>query len=94
MKIYDKGIELRSKRTVMPRQTSETTLFLDETEPLRIECEHFLSCVLNREPPLTDGPSALRVLEVLQACQLSLERSGSVVELSEIHRKTSAVKAS
>ena len=83
LKIYDKGIEWRAGLPV-PRQTSETTLFFEEQEPLRLECEHFLNCIRERRQPLTDGRSALRVLRVLQASQISLERSGAPVSLAEI----------
>jgi UDP-2-acetamido-3-amino-2,3-dideoxy-glucuronate N-acetyltransferase len=78
LKIYDKGIEWRAGLPV-PRQTAETTLFFDETEPLRLECEHFLTCIRDRKRPLTDGESALRVLKVLQAGQMSLEQGGAPV---------------
>jgi UDP-2-acetamido-3-amino-2,3-dideoxy-glucuronate N-acetyltransferase len=78
LKIFDKGIEWSSSGTPVPRQTSETTLFFEETEPLRIECEHFLKCIRERQRPITDGESALRVLNVLEASQLSLERGAPV----------------
>lgn len=83
LKIYDKGIEWLAGLPV-PRQTAETTLFFEETEPLRLECEHFLSCIRERRQPLTDGESALRVLKVLQASQMSLEQDGIPVPLAEI----------
>jgi UDP-2-acetamido-3-amino-2,3-dideoxy-glucuronate N-acetyltransferase len=83
LKIYDKGIEWRAGLPV-PRQTAETTLFFEEQEPLRLECEHFLSCVREGTEPLTGGRSALRVLNVLEASQRSLERGGQPVRLEEI----------
>ncbi len=83
LRIYDKGIEWRAGLPV-PRQTAETTLFLEETEPLRLECEHFLTCIRERIHPLTNGESALTVLKVLEAGQLSLERGGVPVPITEI----------
>lgn len=83
LKLYDKGIEWKSGLPV-PRQTAETTLFFDESEPLRLECEHFLTCLRERKQPFTDGPSALRVLKVLEASQMSLERGGSQVHLADV----------
>lgn len=83
LKIYDKGIEWRAGLPV-PRQTAETTLFFEELEPLRLECEHFLHCVRDRRQPLTSGQSALKVLKVLEASQISLERNGSGVQLHEL----------
>ena len=83
LKIYDKGIEWRAGLPV-PRQTAETTLFFEETEPMRLECEHFLTCIRERKRPLTDGKSALKVLRVLEASQMSLERGGVPVPLAEV----------
>ena len=41
-------------------------------EPLRLECRHFLDCVLTRSRPRTDADEGLRVLEVLSKCQAGL----------------------
>ncbi|MBF0613917.1 MAG: Gfo/Idh/MocA family oxidoreductase [Magnetococcales bacterium] len=46
---------------------------LEEDEPLRAECLHFLECVAKRQTPRTDAAEGLRVLTVLNACQNSLE---------------------
>jgi UDP-2-acetamido-3-amino-2,3-dideoxy-glucuronate N-acetyltransferase len=83
LKIYDKGIEWQGGAPVA-RQTAETTLFFDTTEPLRLECQHFVDCIASGARPLTDGANALRVLKVLEASQLSLERGGAPVQLSEL----------
>ncbi len=48
-------------------------------EPLRAECAHFLACVRDGTPPVTDVREALRVLRVLQAAQQSLVTSGHPV---------------
>jgi len=89
LKIFDKGIEWRAGLPV-PRQTSETTLFLEEAEPLKIECQHFLDCVANRTQPLTDGPSALRVLKVLEAGHRSLDNGGLPVYLRDLETEGAA----
>ncbi len=45
----------------------------DQAEPLRAECLHFLECIRTRQRPRTDGAEGLRVLTVLQQCQVMLE---------------------
>ena len=45
---------------------------VDDNEPLRLECQHFLDCIVNRQSPLTDGHEGLRVLEVLTECERQL----------------------
>lgn len=49
-----------------------------QEEPLRSECTHFLECVSTRTKPRTDGTEGLHVLQVLNACQKSLESGGPV----------------
>jgi UDP-2-acetamido-3-amino-2,3-dideoxy-glucuronate N-acetyltransferase len=83
LKVYDKGIEWNEGLPV-PRQTAETTLFFEEAEPLHIECTHFLSSIKNGTTPLTDGWSALRVLKVLEASQMSLRNGGAPVALTDV----------
>lgn len=51
-------------------------------EPLRLECQHFLDSITSRQHPQTDGESALRVLEILEACERSLLQKGLPVELA------------
>ena len=45
---------------------------VENIEPLRAECEHFLECIHSRRRPRTDGQEALRVLSVLGSCQEAL----------------------
>ena len=45
-------------------------------EPLKAECEHFLECIASGEPPLTDGPSGVRVVRTLEAITRSIQNHG------------------
>ena len=56
---------------------------VDVEEPLKIECQHFLECIANQQIPRTDGKEGLRVLQVLQASQESLDRNGTTLTLTE-----------
>ena len=56
---------------------------LPHEEPLRRECEHFLQCIQSRDVPRTDGKSALRVMQVLEACERSLRNGGQPVQLGK-----------
>lgn len=49
---------------------------VDLKEPLREECLHFIKCCDERLTPRTDGKEGLRVLQVLQAAQESLNAKG------------------
>jgi predicted dehydrogenase len=83
LRLHDKGIHWLDGVPV-PRNDAETVLDIADTEPLRVECEHFLTCVTNRTTPRTDGASALSVLRVLEASQRSMDQGGIPVSVSEI----------
>jgi predicted dehydrogenase len=52
---------------------------IEESEPLRAECQHFAECVRDGTTPRTDGLDGLRVVSVLEAANLSLRDSGRMV---------------
>jgi predicted dehydrogenase len=82
--IYDQRVEMDGRQPILQKGTAESVA-LDADEPLRRECEHFLECVRERKQPLTDAGAGIRVLKVLQACQVSLQLNGRPVLLSEVH---------
>ncbi|MDF2549494.1 MAG: hypothetical protein K0S07_561 [Chlamydiales bacterium] len=53
-------------------------IIVPRLEPLREECRHFLDCCYQRVSPKTDGVEGLRVLQVLEAAQASLNEDGEV----------------
>jgi predicted dehydrogenase len=50
---------------------------VDDGQPLRLECEHFLDCVRNGVQPRTSGDAALQAVDIIEACQASLAAGGS-----------------
>lgn len=54
-------------------------------EPLREECAHFVECCRIRRSPRTHGAEGLRVLQVLQAAQTSLNADGEIKNPLEQH---------
>jgi UDP-2-acetamido-3-amino-2,3-dideoxy-glucuronate N-acetyltransferase len=65
-----------------PNKNQGELVALPESEPLRNECQHFVDCCSKRLTPRTDGKEGLRVLSVLQAAQVSLEKEGDAVSPS------------
>lgn len=51
-------------------------------EPLRLECQHFIECIQEGKPPLTDGRHGLEVVKVLAAAQRSINDNGAVVRIA------------
>jgi predicted dehydrogenase len=59
--------------------------YLVVNEPLLVEDEHFVDCVLTGMRPLTDGLNGLAVVEVLEAAQLSMKEHREVF-VEEVRR--------
>ena len=74
------------------RKAEAEVVVVSPEEPLAIECRHFLECVARRAKPQTDGHEGLRVLEVLHAAQVSLDREGAAVRLDEAGAALSRVE--
>jgi UDP-2-acetamido-3-amino-2,3-dideoxy-glucuronate N-acetyltransferase len=75
--LYPHRIEWKDRVPTAHKADAEPVA-LEDTEPLRNECRHFLDCLVSRRNPLTDGREGLRVLRVLNACQKALEDHGAV----------------
>ncbi len=85
LKLYDKGVQrpeyesygehinLRFGDVVIPH--------LPNDEPLKLECEHFVQCLVERKQPTSDGRDGLRVVRTLDALQRSLDAGGQSVQL-------------
>jgi UDP-2-acetamido-3-amino-2,3-dideoxy-glucuronate N-acetyltransferase len=69
LRIYPHRIEWRNGRIPIAHKADFITVPIDSGEPLRREMEHFISCVVDRTNPITDGREGLRVLEVLQRAE-------------------------
>ncbi len=52
---------------------------VEQDEPLRAECAHFLECIQSGQQPRTDGNEGLRVLQVLNTCQTSMEQERKII---------------
>jgi UDP-2-acetamido-3-amino-2,3-dideoxy-glucuronate N-acetyltransferase len=55
---------------------------IPKDEPLRLECQHFLNCIVTGKRPLTDGNEGLRVLKVLNAAQKSIDENSATIPIS------------
>lgn len=78
--VHDKSAKRQTDGGSAPRVVltngDVSIVAVDPTEPLRLECQHFVDCIAKGEQPLSDGPEALRVLETLEALQESLAAGG------------------
>jgi predicted dehydrogenase len=84
--LYDQQVDLNGREPVLHKGSIETVPIASD-EPLRLECQHFLDVVRNGTTPLTDGKSGLRVLKVLEACQISLQLNGRPILVSDVRQE-------
>ena len=70
---YGDSIQVRFGDILIPR--------VDMTEPLKLECQHFIDCVRNRSIPVSDSRDGLRVVRILEAAQQSMEQDGVPVKV-------------
>jgi UDP-2-acetamido-3-amino-2,3-dideoxy-glucuronate N-acetyltransferase len=78
LQIFDHGIDVSSGAVRVVR-AEPVLVRLDEKEPLREECAHFLSCVAAVKTPRTDSVEGLRVLRVLEAAANSMALGGETI---------------
>jgi predicted dehydrogenase len=78
--VYDKGFDedARGYGEYITRSGEIFCPRIPNTEPLRVECEHFVDCIRTGATPRSDGLSGLRVVRVLEDLQHSLDRSAAL----------------
>jgi predicted dehydrogenase len=75
--IYDKGFDesADSWGEYITRSGESTSPRIANSEPLRLEVEHFARCIRERSTPRSDGASGLRAVRVLEGLQAALDRT-------------------
>ena len=77
--LYPHRVEWKNRIPTAVKAEGEPVT-LENREPLRAECEHFLTCIESSTAPISDGREGLRVLHVLDACQRALQNGGVSLE--------------
>jgi UDP-2-acetamido-3-amino-2,3-dideoxy-glucuronate N-acetyltransferase len=80
--LYSHRIDWLDRTPIAHKAAGEAVELNSSCEPLQLECKHFLECIRTRAVPRTNGASALRVLQVLEACERSLRTEGASVPIA------------
>jgi predicted dehydrogenase len=89
--IYDKGLTIgkdgngNNKFSAWPpnyRYGDVIIPYISNAEPLKVECSHFIKCVIHDEKPLSDGWAGLKVTSILEAADRSLVNGGQREKLN------------
>ncbi len=86
IRIYDKGVNFTGNYAgfgeYLTLRIGDILIpTIKNIEPLKVECQHFIDCILNNKKPRSDGEDGLRVVRVLNAAQQSLKQGGAPVKL-------------
>ncbi len=87
IKIYDKGVEAPpyydnyGEFAFSYRYGDIYSPRIEDYEPLRHECSHFLECIDHNLTPRSCGISGLRVVSVLEAANESMKRNGLAMQV-------------
>ena len=83
IKIYDKGVETPPYTDTFAdfhcsyRYGDVVIPYVQFAEPLRIECQHFIDCILDSDQqPISCGNQGLQVVQILEAAERSLQDNG------------------
>ena len=84
VRVFDRGVEMSDPQSFGEYQLSYrsgdvTTPRLDAAEPLRVEIEDFVSSIRNGCKPQSDAHIGLKVVELIEATETSLEWNGAPV---------------
>ena len=86
VRVYDKGVAIKGGEGIRDALVSYRTgdmwaPQLEQLEALRAELGYFADCIINRKTPLNDGHAGLRVVQMLEAAECSVQKRGELVRL-------------
>ena len=98
IKIFDKGVEVPPYYDTFAdfhyayRYGDIHSPRIEDYEPLRTECDHFLACIQRGRCPLSDGYSGLRVVSIIEAACKSLKCCGKAIPIQGLKDLNKKVK--
>ena len=89
IKVYDTGVHLNDKddmynALVQYRTGDMYAPKLENTEALKVECQHFLDCIKSGETPLTSGQFGADIVAILEASERSIKEQGKIIQLDSL----------
>jgi len=86
IRVYDKGVQITSGEGIRNLLVSYRTgdmwaPQLEQLEALHVELDYFAKCIVNNETPFNDGHAGLRVVQMLEAAEVSIRKRGEFVRL-------------
>ncbi len=90
VKVFDKGVQREvadgsyGEFRLNMREGDISSPRVENSEPLKEQCQHFLECVAGGVRPISDGTTGLDVIRVMLAADRSLKLQGAPVRVTSI----------
>lgn len=87
VRVYDKGVTVVNGANsvydllVSYRSGDMWAPKVEQTEALAAEAKYFVDCLQKNQRPFNDGVAGLRVVEILEAADVSLKRRGEPIQI-------------
>jgi predicted dehydrogenase len=86
IRVYDRGVSIDSGEGLRDLLVSYRTGDMwapqvEQLEALHVEMEYFADCIMNSKTPFNDGHAGLRVVRMLEAAEVSIQKRGELVRL-------------
>jgi predicted dehydrogenase len=86
IRVYDRGVEINSgegiRNTLVSYRTGDMWApKVEQLEALTVEMKYFAECIMKKETPFNDGHAGLRVVQMLEAAESSIQKRGELVRL-------------
>jgi predicted dehydrogenase len=66
---------------IIPTEGDTIIPYIQQSEPLLLECKHFIESIKTGKKPLTDGVQGAKVVKVLEAIEESINSAGLPIEV-------------
>jgi predicted dehydrogenase len=86
IRVYDRGVQIASGEGIRDLLVSYRTGDMwapqvEQLEALHVELDYFADCIMNNKTPFNDGHAGLRVVRMLEAAEVSIQKRGELVRL-------------
>jgi predicted dehydrogenase len=86
IRLYDKGVDITSGDGIRELLVSYRTGDMwapqvQQLEALHVELDYFADCIMNSKTPFNDGHAGLRIVQMLEAAEVSIQKRGELVRL-------------
>jgi len=86
IRVYDKGVQIASGEGIRNMLVSYRTGDMwapqvEQLEALHVELDYFADCIMSNKRPFNDGCAGLRVVRMLEAAEVSIQKRGELIRL-------------